>query len=199
MYQELINQKLESDLSLKSKQVENVISLLNEGCSVPFIARYRKELTGSLSDEVLRNFVEKYTYYNNFYDRLDTILKSIEEQGKLTDEIKTSLFNARTLSELEDIYRPYKPKKKTRASIAREAGLEGLSDYLLKQVNKPELNEFAKTFINPEKKINTIEDALQGAKDIIAESISDNSDYRKFIRTNVIKNFNVTTKLNKKQ
>ncbi len=198
MYQELINQKLESDLQLKSKQVENVISLLNEGCSVPFIARYRKELTGSLSDEVLRNFVEKYTYYNNFYDRLDTILKSIDEQGKLTDEIKNSLFNARTLSELEDIYRPYKPKKKTRASIAREAGLEGLSEYLLKQVNKPELNEFVKTFINPEKKINNAEDAIQGAKDIIAENISDNSNYRKFIRSNVIKNFNVSTKLNKK-
>ena len=194
MYQELIKTKLQEDLDIELKHVENVISFLNEGCTIPFIARYRKEWTGSMSDETLRVFNEKYTYYNNFYDRLDTILRSIEEQGKLTDEIKKSLENAKTLSELEDIYRPFKPKKATRASKAKEKGLEPLSTYLLLQVNNGDFDQVVSSFVNEEKGVLTTEDAIQGAKDIIAEMISDEAKYRKFIRNNMMKTFNISSK-----
>ena len=198
MYQELIKQKLQEELDIELKHVENVINFLNEGCTIPFIARYRKEWTGSMSDEKLRVFNEKYTYFNNFYDRLDTILRTIEEQGKLTDEIRASLNNAKTLSELEDIYRPFKPKKATRASKAKEKGLEPLANYLLMQVNNGDFDDVVSSFINEEKGVNSKEEALQGAKDIIAEMISDEAKYRKFIRNNMMKTFNITTKRNPK-
>jgi len=198
MYQELIKQKLQEELDIELKHVENVINFLNEGCTIPFIARYRKEWTGSMSDEKLRIFNEKYTYFNNFYDRLDTILRTIEEQGKLTDEIRASLNNAKTLSELEDIYRPFKPKKATRASKAKEKGLEPLANYLLMQINNGDFDDVVSSFINEEKGVKSKEEALQGAKDIIAEMISDEAKYRKFIRNNMMKTFNITTKRNPK-
>ena len=198
MYQELIKQKLQMDLDIPLKYVENVINFLNEGCTIPFNARYRKEWTGSMSDETLRVFNEKYNYYNNFYDRLDTISRSIEEQGKLTDEIKNALNNAKTLSELEDIYRPYKPKKATRASKAKEKGLEPLANYLLLQVNSGDFDDVVSSFISEEKGVKTKEEALQGAKDIIAEMISDEAKYRKFLRNNMMKTFSISTKKNPK-
>lgn len=177
-----IREVLAQEFSLKQEQVDAVLSLLAEGNTIPFIARYRKEVTGSLDDEVLRKFYDRYTYLLNLEDRRKTILKSIEEQGKLTDELKVSILEAKTLTELEDIYRPYKPKKKTRAIIAKEKGLEPLADYLLKQEESTPLLEYASTFVDPEKKVETVEDALQGARDIIAEIVADEADYRRYAR-----------------
>lgn len=177
-----IREVLAQEFSLKQEQVDAVLSLLEEGNTIPFIARYRKEVTGSLDDEILRKFYDRYTYLLNLEDRRKTILKSIEEQGKLTDELKASIMEAKTLTELEDIYRPYKPKKKTRAIIAKEKGLEPLADYLLKQEETTPLMEYASTFIDEEKKVETIEDALQGARDIIAEIVADDADYRRYAR-----------------
>ena len=177
-----IREVLAQEFSLKQEQVDAVLSLLEEGNTIPFIARYRKEVTGSLDDEILRKFYDRYTYLLNLEDRRKTILKSIEEQGKLTDELKASIMEAKTLTELEDIYRPYKPKKKTRAIIAKEKGLEPLADYLLKQEETTPLMEYASTFIDEEKKVETVEDALQGARDIIAEIVADDADYRRYAR-----------------
>lgn len=177
-----IREVLAQEFSLKQEQVDAVLSLLEEGNTIPFIARYRKEVTGSLDDEILRKFYDRYTYLLNLEDRRKTILKSIEEQGKLTDELKASIMEAKTLTELEDIYRPYKPKKKTRAIIAKEKGLEPLADYLLKQEGTTPLMEYASTFIDVEKKVETVEDALQGARDIIAEIVADDADYRRYAR-----------------
>lgn len=177
-----IREVLAQEFSLKQEQVDAVLSLLEEGNTIPFIARYRKEVTGSLDDEILRKFYDRYTYLLNLEDRRKTILKSIEEQGKLTDELKASIMEAKTLTELEDIYRPYKPKKKTRAIIAKEKGLEPLADYLLKQEETTSLMEYASTFIDVEKKVETVEDALQGARDIIAEIVADDADYRRYAR-----------------
>ena len=177
-----IREVLAQEFSLKQEQVDAVLSLLEEGNTIPFIARYRKEVTGSLDDEILRKFYDRYTYLLNLEDRRKTILKSIEEQGKLTDELKASIMEAKTLTELEDIYRPYKPKKKTRAIIAKEKGLEPLADYLLKQEETTLLMEYASTFIDEEKKVETVEDALQGARDIIAEIVADDADYRRYAR-----------------
>ena len=186
MYELEIVRRLQNDLNLTEKQVITVIGLLNEGCTIPFIARYRKEQTNSMTDDVLRVFYEKYSSYLNFYDRLNTILKSIEEQGQLTNEIKESLMNAKTLSELEDIYRPYKPKKKTRASIAKAKGLEPLALFILEQkAGSLSLNEEAEKYLTEE--VKSIEEAIQGASDIIAEIVSDNAEYRKFIRANTMK------------
>lgn len=177
-----IREVLAQEFSLKQEQVDAVLSLLEEGNTIPFIARYRKEVTGSLDDEILRKFYDRYTYLLNLEDRRKTILKSIEEQGKLTDELKASIMEAKTLTELEDIYRPYKPKKKTRAIIAKEKGLEPLADYLLKQEETTPLMEYASTFIDVEKKVETVEDALQGARDIIAEIVADDANYRRYAR-----------------
>ena len=177
-----IREVLAQEFSIKQEQVDAVLSLLEEGNTIPFIARYRKEVTGSLDDEILRKFYDRYTYLLNLEDRRKTILKSIEEQGKLTDELKASIMEAKTLTELEDIYRPYKPKKKTRAIIAKEKGLEPLADYLLKQEETTPLMEYASTFIDVEKKVETVEDALQGARDIIAEIVADDADYRRYAR-----------------
>ena len=184
MHIELIKEKLQDDLSLSKSQVDNVIEMLDQGDTIPFIARYRKERTNSMSDETLRTFDEKYHYYLNFYDRFDTIVNSIQEQGFYNDEIEQSLLGAKTISELEDIYRPYKPKKKTRASIAKAKGLEPLANYLYEQEAKLDLDRYLAVFVDPEKNVNSVEEALQGAKDIIAEKISDEAEYRKFIRKN---------------
>ena len=194
MYEDLIISKLEEECDVSKEHAQAVIDMLGEGNTIPFIARYRKEKTGSMSDETLRNFYEKYTYLVNFYDRLNTISNSITEQGKMTDEINKALFSAKTLSELEDIYRPYKPKKKTRAIIAKEKGLEPLADFILSQDESKSIKEYAKEFINEEKKVLTVEEAIQGAKDIIAEIFSDSAKIRKLIRNKKKKKGLIVTK-----
>ena len=153
--------------------------MIDDGNTIPFIARYRKEVTGNLSDETLREFDERLKYLRNLESRKEEIIRLIDEQGKLTDELKQSIEKAEILSELEDIYRPYKQKKRTRATIAKEKGLEPLSNIIYLQSDKRDINEIAKEFIDPEKGVETIEDALNGAKDIIAETVADNADYRK--------------------
>lgn len=199
MYEELINQKLSEELDISLKQVEAVIALLNEGDTIPFIARYRKEATGSMSDETLRKFYEKYNSLLNFYDRLNTIYNSITEQEKMTDEISKALFNAKTLSELEDIYRPFKPKRKTKASIAKEKGLEPLATYILDQKGIIPIEEYSLQFVNEEKGVSSSSDAIQGAEDIIAEIISDDAKVRKILRDNTFKFGKIITKQAKEE
>lgn len=173
-----ITKKLAEELKIAESQVESVLHLLDEGNTIPFIARYRKEMTGSLDDATLRNLYERLDYLKGLEERRKTILSSIEEQGKLTDELKEKIEAAEKLSDLENLYRPYKKKKKTRASIAKEAGLSPLAEYLLKQEgSETSLLSYAKTFINPEKGVNDTESALQGAEDIIAEKVSDVASY----------------------
>ncbi len=170
------------ELGVKEFQVQNTIKLIDDGNTIPFIARYRKEATGGLSDEVLRNLNDRLTYLRNLNKRKEEISKSIEEQGKMTDELKIQIENAITLSEVEDIYRPYKQKKRTRASIAKEKGLEPLATIIYLQTDKRPVLRIAKEFINEEKGVNNEEEALTGAKDIIAENISDVAEYRKRIK-----------------
>ena len=174
----LINETIARELNIKESQVEATVKLIDEGNTIPFIARYRKEVTGGLSDEILRQLGERLNYLRNLETRKEEVKKSIEEQGKLTDEIVVALENAKILAEVEDIYRPYKQKKRTRATIAKEKGLEELANIIFEQKEINSLNEIAKNFINEEKAVNTIDEAISGAKDIIAENISDNANYR---------------------
>ena len=177
-----IAEVIAQELGVKEFQVQNTIKLIDDGNTIPFIARYRKEATGGLSDEVLRNLNDRLTYLRNLNKRKEEISKSIEEQGKMTDELKNQIENAIILSEVEDIYRPYKQKKRTRASIAKEKGLEPLATIIYLQTDKRPVLEIAKEFINEEKGVNNEEEALTGAKDIIAENISDVAEYRKRIK-----------------
>ena len=170
------------ELQIKQSQVESTIKLIDEGNTIPFIARYRKEATGGLSDEVLRNLGERLTYLRNLESRKEEVIKSIDSQGKLTQEIIKDLENCITLAEVEDIYRPYKQKKRTRATIAKEKGLESLADAIIKQDESIDINKYAEGYINKEKEVNSVEDAINGALDIIAENISDNPEYRKKIK-----------------
>ena len=170
------------ELKIKQSQVESTIKLIDEGNTIPFIARYRKEATGGLSDELLRNLGERLTYLRNLESRKEEVIKSIDSQGKLTQEIIKDLENCITLAEVEDIYRPYKQKKRTRATIAKEKGLESLADAIIKQDESIDINKYAEGFINAEKEVNSVEDAINGALDIIAENISDNPEYRKKIK-----------------
>lgn len=170
------------ELSVKPKQVEATVKLIDDGNTIPFIARYRKEVTGGLSDETLRDLGERLTYLRNLEARKQEVVNSIDGQGKLTDEIVKSLELAKTLSEVEDIYRPYKQKKRTRATIAKERGLEELANVIYNQEEKEDINKVALNYVNPEKEVNTVEDAIKGAMDIIAEQISDNAEYRKQIK-----------------
>ena len=187
-----INRIISEELGIKEKQVDVVRNLLNEGNTIPFIARYRKELTGSLDDEVLRKLSDRLTYLTNLQERIDTVLKTLEELGVLNDDLKNSIENVSTLTELEDIYRPYKPKKKTRAGIAKEKGLDGLAQFILKQDYNSDINEEVEKYISEEKGVLNYEDAISGARDIIAEIISDNAKYRAHIR-NLIKKYGVIT------
>ena len=171
------------ELEVKEYQVQNTIKLIDDGNTIPFIARYRKEATGGLSDETLRTLGERLTYLRNLEKRKEEVTKSIEEQGKLTDELKAQIEKAITLSEVEDIYRPYKQKKRTRATIAKEKGLEPLATIIYLQTDKRTIEEIASEFINEEKEVLTIEDAINGATDIIAENISDVAEYRKKIKS----------------
>lgn len=177
-----IIQIIATELNIKKLQVENTIKLIDEGNTIPFIARYRKEVTGGLSDEVLRTFGERLNYLRNLEKRKKEVTNSIEEQGKLTEEIVKDLENAITLAEVEDIYRPYKQKKKTRATVAKAKGLEPLAEIILAQEETKNIQEIATEYINEEKKVKTVEEAIQGALDIIAEMISDNPEYRKLIK-----------------
>lgn len=170
------------ELKIKQSQVESTIKLIDEGNTIPFIARYRKEATGGLSDELLRNLGERLTYLRNLESRKEEVIKSIDSQGKLTQEIIKDLENCITLAEVEDIYRPYKQKKRTRATIAKEKGLESLADAIIKQDESIDINKYAEGYINKEKEVNSVEDAINGALDIIAENISDNPEYRKKIK-----------------
>ena len=193
-----ILQIIADELNVKYKQVENAVNLIDEGNTIPFIARYRKEVTGGLSDEDLRTLYERLNYLRNLENRKEEVKNSIEEQGKLTDEIVKALQNAKILAEVEDIYRPYKQKKRTRATVAKEKGLEPLSEALINQDNKVSIEEIAKKFIDPEKGVETVEDAIAGAKDIIAENISDNSTYRKEIKRYCYRDGVIATEVNEK-
>ncbi|MBO7333689.1 MAG: RNA-binding transcriptional accessory protein, partial [Lachnospiraceae bacterium] len=174
--------KLKEELNIKREQVEAVVRLIDEGNTIPFIARYRKEQHGGLNDEVIRNLAERLTYLRNLEEKKATVLASIEEQGFLTEELKAKIEAAETQVLVDDLYRPYRPKRKTRASVAKEKGLEPLAEYILKMDAAAPVAEEALKYINEEKEVNTVKDALQGAMDIIAESVSDNADYRTYIR-----------------
>ncbi len=186
--------KIAEELKIKRTQVEAAVNLIDEGNTIPFIARYRKEATGSLDDEKLRELGEKLEFYRALDARRADVTRLIDEQGKLTDELVAAIENAQTLSELEDIYRPYRPKRRTRASIAAEAGLTPLAELMLEQKKDVNIAAEAENYLNPEKKINTAEDALDGAKDIIAERVSDNADFRKWIREYTYKHGNIVSK-----
>ena len=173
---------LQEELGIRRGQVETTIKLIDEGNTIPFIARYRKEMTGSLDDETLRNFHERLLYLRNLEERKEAIKKNIEEQGKLTKELAKQIEEAKTLVAVEDLYRPYKQKKRTRAMIAKEKGLEPLANLILLQMTKETLEKEAEAFINEEKDVKTVEDALKGANDIIAEHIADDAECRTWIR-----------------
>lgn len=177
-----IYEQLSAEFKLKTEYAQNIIELLDEGCTIPFIARYRKEMHGSCDDQVLREFADRLTYLRNLAKRKEEVENSIKEQEKWTDELALALSNAKTLTEVEDIYRPYKPKRKTRASIAIAKGLEPLADIIQAQTTTDDLLTLASEYINEEKEVKTSEDALNGAKDIIAERISDDAELRKIMR-----------------
>ena len=192
-----IEQIIADELNIKISQVENTIKLIDEGNTIPFIARYRKEVTGGLSDETLRTFSERLNYLRNLEKRKEEVTNSIEEQGKLTEEIVKNLENAVTLAEVEDIYRPYKQKKKTRATVAKAKGLEPFAEIIFEQKETKDIKEIAKEYINEEKEVKTAEEAIQGALDIIAENISDNPEYRKIIKKIVYTEGMLETKASK--
>ena len=189
-----IIKRLEEDLNLDGKRIEAAIKLIDEGNTIPFIARYRKEVTGNMNDDELRRLFERLTYLRSLEERMNTVISSIEEQGKMTDELKNQIDKVKTLSELEDIYRPYKPKKKTRGSIAKEKGLEPLAKFILEENTSINLYEKAKEFICPDKGVNSIDDAINYAKDIIAEIISDDPEIRKLIKTEINEKGRISSK-----
>ena len=194
-----INQIIANELQIKPYQVENTIKLIDEGNTIPFIARYRKEATGGLSDEVLRTFGERLNYLRNLEARKEEVKKNIEEQGKLTEEIIKDLEKAVTLAEVEDIYRPYKQKKKTRATVAKAKGLEPLADIIWEQKETIPLEKIAVEYVSEEKEVKTIEEAIQGALDILAERISDSPKYRKQIKKMVYYEGSIETKAAKEE
>ena len=173
---------LTKELNVEKWQIEAAVKLIDEGNTIPFISRYRKEVTGALNDEVLRNLIDRLTYLRNLEEKKTQVLSSIEEQGKLTEELKKQILEAQTLVVVEDLYRPYRPKRRTRATIAKEKGLEPLANIILLQMTDKSLEEEAKAFVSEEKEVTTVEAAISGAKDIVAESISDKADYRSEIR-----------------
>ena len=181
------------ELGIKVSQVEATIKLLDEGSTVPFIARYRKEVTGSLNDEVLRQLYDRLSYLRNLEERKESVLASIEEQDKLTPELKKQIQDAMTLVAVEDLYRPYKQKRRTRATIAKEKGLEGLANIIMLQMTSDSVDEEAKAYLSEEKGVSTTEEAIEGALDIIAEGISDNAEYRTYIRDITFKEGKIVT------
>ena len=189
--------KLKEELKVEKWQVEAAVGLIDEGNTIPFIARYRKEATGSLNDEVLRDLHERLVYLRNLEEKKEQVLKSIEEQGKLTDELREKIVAAETMVVVEDLYRPYRPKRKTRASVAKEKGLDGLAECILAQETTAPIEEEAVKYLREEedaaKAVKTVEEAVQGAKDIIAEMISDEADYRIYIRDITMKQGSLTS------
>ena len=180
---EKIIDELSIELNIEKNKIGNTIKLIDEGNTIPFIARYRKEVTGNLSDEVLRKLNDRLIYLRNLEARKDEVIRLIDEQGKLTEELKNSILNASILTEVEDLYRPYKQKKRTRATIAKEKGLEPLAKLIFSQTVKDgNKDEIVTKYINKEKGLETVEECINGALDIIAEDISDNAKYRKKIR-----------------
>ncbi len=177
-----ISKKIAEELSVQQWQTDAAIALIDEGCTIPFIARYRKEKTGTLNDEQLRKLSERLTYLRNLEDRKTAVIASIEEQGKLTEELKKEILDAETMVAVEDLYRPYKQKKKTRASVAKERGLEGLANIIRLEMTSSPIEKEAENFVDPKKEVNTVNDAISGALDIIAETISDDAEIRTEIR-----------------
>ncbi len=188
-----ILQKLTEELQVKKWQVEAAVNLIDEGNTIPFISRYRKEVTGALNDEQLRKLDERLTALRNLEDKKAQVLSSIEEQGKLTEELRAQIEAAQTQVAVDDLYRPYRPKRRTRATMAKEKGLEGLANIILLQMTKNPLQEEAKSYLSEEKGVTTVEEALAGAKDIIAENISDEADYRTWIRNMTLKEGIITS------
>ena len=200
--------RIAEELNVKNTQVENAVKLIDDGNTIPFIARYRKEVTGGLSDEILRNLFERLNYLRNLETRKQEVIKSIDEQGKLTDELTIAIASAETLAEVEDLYRPFKQKKKTRATVAKAKGLEPLAKIIYEQKETKDINEIAKDYINidklsdedkknKDKVVSTAEEAIQGALDIIAEDISDNAKYRKYIKKVCYREGTIVTKATK--
>ncbi|MDO4340215.1 MAG: Tex family protein [Eubacteriales bacterium] len=192
-----IIQAITQELNVQKWQVEAAVKLIDEGNTIPFISRYRKEATGSLNDEQLRSLHERLLYLRNLEEKKNQVLSSIEEQGKLTPELKKQILDAQTLVVVEDLYRPYRPKRRTRATIAKEKGLEPLANIIMLQMTGKPLEEEAKTFISEEKEVKTAEDAINGAKDIIAEHISDEADYRIRIRKMTVQGGSVSSSAKK--
>ena len=182
-----MNQRLAEELNVKRWQIDAAVKLIDEGNTIPFISRYRKEATGSLNDEQLRKLYERLTYLRNLQEKKEQVLSSIEEQGKMTEELRQQILSAETLVTVEDLYRPYRPRRRTRATIAKEKGLEPLAALILLQNTKEPLEKAAEAYLSEEKDVKSVDDAVAGAKDIIAESISDNADYRSWIRNITIK------------
>lgn len=191
-----IIQILAEELAITAGQVDKTVELLDNGNTVPFISRYRKEVTGGLNDEVLRKLSDRLTYLRNLQQRKEDVIRIIEEQGNMTDELKIAIENAKTLQETEDIYRPFRPKRRTRATVAKEKGLEPLALLICAGASKDEVDKKAAEFIDAEKGVESVEDAVSGAMDIVAEQISDNADYRKIIRNLTTVNGVVTSKQN---
>ena len=170
--------KIAQELGIAPWQAGAAVKLIDEGNTIPFISRYRKEVTGSLNDEALRNLSERLTYLRNLEDKKSQVLSSIEEQGKLTEELREQILAAETLVIVDDLYRPYRPKRRTRATIAKEKGLEGLADFIMLQMAKEPLEKEAEKYISQEKGVADAKEALEGARDILAERVSDEADYR---------------------
>ena len=188
-----INKKIAEEIGVKLWQVEAAVGLIDEGNTIPFISRYRKEVTGSLNDEQLRTLDERLKYLRNLEEKKEQVLTTIEEQGKLTEELKAQILAAETLVVVEDLYRPYRPKRRTRAIIAREKGLEGLANIISLQMTDKSLEAEAEKYISAEKGVETVKDAIAGAMDIIAENISDEADYRIHIRKMTFDNGRITS------
>ena len=190
-----INKQLAQELGIAPGQANSTVALIDDGNTIPFIARYRKEVTGGLDDAVLRKLHERLLYLRNLQQRKEDVIRIIGEQDKLTEELTQKINNAMTLQEVEDIYRPYKPKRRTRATIAKERGLEPLATLLFaQQLQGGNVDDLANPYLDAEKEVHTVQDALDGAKDIIAEIVADNADYRKTIRAQALKSGNIVTK-----
>ena len=183
-----ITATIAAELGVRKNQVDAAVKLIDEGNTIPFIARYRKEATGALNDEQLRNLFERLNYLRGLEEKKEQVIATIEEQGKLTEELKAQILAAQTLVVVEDLYRPYRPKRRTRATVAKEKGLEPLANILMLQMTDKPMLEEAKAFISEEKEVTTAEEALAGAKDIVAETISEEADYRIRIRELTTKN-----------
>lgn len=194
-----INEKLAQEFNLKQEYSDNIIALIGEGCTIPFIARYRKEMHGTCDDQVLRQFADRLTYLTNLENRKEEVRKSIESQEKWTDELAVAIDKAETMAEVEDIYRPYKKKKKTRASIAVEKGLAPLADIIMSDVREGNLVEIATPYVDAEKGVNNVEEAYNGAKDIVAERISDDADIRRILRETIVGLGDIATTLDEEK